>query len=85
MCLKKKKKNPKAEQFRFDVFTQMKLGNDRMKIRADMTHVYGASCVLHAALVADGLSDSELDKSALKIATVRVVPFQSGTSNLYFL
>ena len=62
MCLKKKK-NPKAEQFRFDVFTQMKLGNDRMKIRAALTHVYGASCVLHAALVADGLSDSELDKS----------------------
>ena len=85
MCLKKKKKKSQSRAVRFDVFTQMKLGNDRMKIRADLTHVNGAICFLHSSLVADGLSDSEMDKSALKMATVRVVPFQSGTSNLYFL
>ena len=42
-----KKWIPKAEQFCFYVFTQMKLGDDRMKIHAHLTHVYGVNCVWH--------------------------------------
>ena len=55
---KKKKKDTKAEQLGFEVFTdKMKLGDGRMKFRADLTHAYGASFffvfVLHTALFAD--------------------------------
>ena len=46
LCLKKM--DPKAEQFRFYVFTWMKLGDDRVKIHADLTDVWSQPCfVLH--------------------------------------
>ena len=37
--------DPKAEQFRFYVFTRAKLGADRMKTHADLTDEYGANCI----------------------------------------
>ena len=44
---RKKKTDPKAEQFRLRVFTQMKLGDEPVKINADLTRVYGANCLSH--------------------------------------
>ena len=42
----KEKIDPNAEQFRFYVFTRIKLGDESMKIYASfLTHVYGANCV----------------------------------------
>ena len=38
----------------------------------------------HTAPTADGLRNSELEKSTLKMVTVRVVQFRSGTSKLCF-
>ena len=61
----------------------MKLGDDRMKIHADLTDVYGAT-VFRAAPFADGLRDPQLEKSALKMVTVWVVQLWSETSKLIF-
>ena len=41
--------------------------------------------MFHTALFADGLRDSELEKSALKMVTDSVDQFQSGTSKLLFV
>ena len=41
--------------------------------------------VFRAALSADGLRDSQLEKSALKMVTIRVVQFRLGTSKLLFV
>ena len=56
-----------------------------MKIHADLTDVYGAT-VFRAAPFADGLrdSDSQLEKSAFKMVTLRVAQCWSGTSKLIF-
>ena len=54
----------------------MKLGDDCMKIHADLT------CMEPFAY---GFRDSELEKSALKMVTVRVIQFRSGVSKPCFL
>lgn len=46
--------DPKAKQFRFYVFTRMKLGDNGMKILTDLTDVYGASCVSYICRWTEG-------------------------------
>ena len=80
----KKRKDSKAEQFRFYVFTRMRLRDNRMKIHADLTD-YVEPNMFRSVQFADGLRNSELEKSAVKVVTVRVVHIRPGTSKLCFL
>ena len=58
----KQNKNDSKAELSFYVFTQMKLGDDRMKIQADVTQ-YMEPTVFRTALFAYGLQNSELKKS----------------------
>ena len=53
------------------MFPCMKLGDDCMKICTDLTG--DLTTVFHTTLIADGLRDSELDMSVLKMVIIQVI------------
>ena len=69
----KQNKNDSKAEMSFYVFTQMTLGDDRMKIQADVTHVNGANCVSHCTVCVWIAELRAEKKSASKNITVQIV------------